>query len=76
MKELRKERKCKIVLVDRESHRHKRDNKHTDDQDIEITRIRVDIKDLLLHKVPEVETANDVIAVSKHLCGQATGISF
>ena len=45
----------KFVLIDKASHRHKYDNKLKDETpDFEITRIRVDIEDVVLKKVSDI----------------------
>lgn len=65
-----------FILVDRESHRHKFDNRLKDMTEVEISRIRVDIADLLLKEVPEVKNSGKpVVGVSKHLCGVATDLA-
>ena len=64
----------RYVLVDKESHRHKFDNKLKDEvPEAEVLRIRADILNLVLGNVPGIKSeTNSVIAVSKHLCGAAT----
>lgn len=59
---------CKFLLVDRASHRHKFDNR-LKETDLDIQRFRVDIRDLVLEKLP---VDDSVVGVSKHLCGAAT----
>ena len=43
-----------FLLVDRASHRHKFDNKLKDDVTLSVQRVRADIQDLVLSKVPTV----------------------
>lgn len=62
-----------LLLVDKGSQRHKFDNK-LDKVDGTIQRIRIDIADLILHEVDVVKRSKGCIGVSKHLCGDATGI--
>lgn len=62
-----------VILVDRASHRHKMDNKVTDKNNI--SRIRADIADLNLQKIPVLQTSKRLIGVSKHLCGAATDLA-
>ena len=63
-----------LLLIDRSSHRHKRDNKlKSEDSHLNVNRIRVDIADLKLNKVEEIGKLDSVIGVAKHLCGAATG---
>lgn len=64
---------CNIVLVDRGSQRHKLDNKLTENSSI--SRIRADIKDLVLGKLDCRNQIQSCIAVGKHLCGAATDLS-
>ena len=63
--------------MDRESHRHKFDNRlKNEDQDIKVSRIRTDIADLVLKEVPGIEDGGrKVVGVSKHLCGAATDLA-
>ncbi|XP_075148649.1 tRNA:m(4)X modification enzyme TRM13 homolog [Haematobia irritans] len=62
-----------VVLVDRMSLRHKKDNK-IEDRSL-VQRIRADIIDLCLDKLPALEACQNCVAVSKHLCGGATDLS-
>ncbi|XP_061402159.1 tRNA:m(4)X modification enzyme TRM13 homolog [Musca vetustissima] len=62
-----------VVLVDRMSLRHKKDNK-IEDRSL-VQRIRADIIDFKLEKLPALETSKHCMAVSKHLCGGATDLS-
>lgn len=64
---------CNIVLIDRGSQRHKLDNKLTENSSI--SRIRADIKDLVLGKLDCRNQIQSCIAVGKHLCGAATDLS-
>lgn len=61
-----------VLLVERASPRHKYDNK-TDKAVSQISRLRADIADLILSKVEVVEKSKQVVGVTKHLCGDATG---
>ena len=49
-----KESKQKFILVDKASHRHKFDNKLKDDEELQISRIRADIQDLVIDKIPQL----------------------
>ena len=52
------EAKQKFLLVDKASHRHKFDNKLKDEEsELSVSRIRADIQDLVLEKIPEVKTS-------------------
>lgn len=62
-----------VILVDRMSLRHKKDNK-IEDRSL-VQRIRADIADLCLDKLSCLKTAQHCIAVSKHLCGGATDLT-
>lgn len=62
----------KVLLVDRASHRHKKDNK-IEDREL-IQRVRADIADLVLNKL-ELGAIRSVVGVGKHLCGGATDLA-
>ncbi|KAH8407241.1 hypothetical protein KR222_011125 [Zaprionus bogoriensis] len=62
-----------VVLVDRLSLRHKKDNKLSNKQVVQ--RIRADIADLQLAKLPELQRTRRNVALSKHLCGAATDLT-
>lgn len=65
-----------LLLIDRSSHRHKRDNKlKNEGNPLNVKRIRADIADLKLNKVEEIGNVG-VVGVAKHLCGSATGTFF
>lgn len=66
--------KSKIIVVDRQSHRHKKDNLVKDREKI-IERIRADIADLKLQGLACIEEQTHFAAVSKHLCGVATDLA-
>ncbi|XP_078042850.1 tRNA:m(4)X modification enzyme TRM13 homolog isoform X3 [Augochlora pura] len=62
--------------ADRDSHRHKSDNKLKNEQyPLEIKRIRADIADLKLNNIVEIETFNYKVGIAKHLCGAATDLT-
>ena len=50
-----KEAKQKFILVDRASHRHKFDNRLKDDEELQVSRIKADIQDLIIEKIPEIQ---------------------
>ncbi|KAH8359199.1 hypothetical protein KR093_005126 [Drosophila rubida] len=62
-----------VVLVDRLSLRHKKDNKLTNKQLVQ--RIRADIADLKMSQLPELQSTQRNVALSKHLCGAATDLT-
>lgn len=64
----------RVLLVDRASLRHKRDNKLRDSGGAggAVQRIRADLAHLHLEGVPDVASAGCVVAYAKHLCGVAT----
>uniref|UniRef100_A0A182W694 tRNA:m(4)X modification enzyme TRM13 n=1 Tax=Anopheles minimus TaxID=112268 RepID=A0A182W694_9DIPT len=64
---------CKVLLVDRASHRHKKDNK-IETREI-VQRVRADIADLELHKVDLLESSKRLVGIGKHLCGSATDLA-
>ncbi|KAJ0172458.1 hypothetical protein K1T71_011597 [Dendrolimus kikuchii] len=59
----------RVVLVDRASLRHKRDNKLKERSAV---RIRADLAHLALDYVPAVAECTNVVGFAKHLCGVAT----
>lgn len=62
-----------VILVDRMSLRHKKDNKVAN-RDM-VKRIRADIADLKLSALPELKKTRRTVALSKHLCGEATDLT-
>ncbi|XP_051163267.1 tRNA:m(4)X modification enzyme TRM13 homolog isoform X2 [Leptopilina boulardi] len=65
-----------LLLVDRSSHRHKKDNKlKNEDNPLNVKRIRVDIADLKLNKVEDIGENCSIVGVAKHLCGSATDLT-
>lgn len=61
-----------VLLVERASLRHKLDNK-LDKTKTNVHRIRADIADLVLDEVDVVRKSVNIVGVTKHLCGDATG---
>ena len=65
-----------FTLVDKASHRHKYDNKLKNEADFDVSRIRADIQDLVIEKLPRIQNSKGpLIGVSKHLCGAATDLA-
>lgn len=64
---------AKVLVVDRASHRHKKDNLIRDRDLVE--RIRVDIADLSLKGLDLLASCKSLIGLSKHLCGGATDLA-
>ncbi|XP_067632582.1 tRNA:m(4)X modification enzyme TRM13 homolog [Eurosta solidaginis] len=62
-----------VILVDRMSLRHKKDNK-IEDRSL-VHRIRADIADFRLSALELVQSTQRCVAVSKHLCGAATDLT-
>lgn len=63
-----------VLLVDKASHRHKKDNKVEERETVH--RIRADIADLKLDSLPQIDKNKDnIIGISKHLCGAATDLT-
>lgn len=62
-----------VLLVDKASLRHKKDNKIEDRSSVQ--RIRADITDLDLDKLDAAQVADNIVAVGKHLCGGATDVT-
>ncbi|XP_016993463.2 tRNA:m(4)X modification enzyme TRM13 homolog [Drosophila takahashii] len=62
-----------VVLIDRMSLRHKKDNKVANKELVQ--RIRADIADLKLSALPELKKTQRTVALSKHLCGAATDLT-
>lgn len=59
-----------VLLIDRASLRHKRDNKLAGTHAVE--RIRVDIADFDVSKYETIQRSRRMVAMGKHLCGGAT----
>ncbi|XP_073820288.1 tRNA:m(4)X modification enzyme TRM13 homolog [Musca autumnalis] len=70
---LESKQNSQVILVDRMSLRHKKDNK-IEDRSL-VQRIRADIIDFKLEKLPALENSQHCVAVSKHLCGGATDLT-
>uniref|UniRef100_A0A182MZZ8 tRNA:m(4)X modification enzyme TRM13 n=1 Tax=Anopheles dirus TaxID=7168 RepID=A0A182MZZ8_9DIPT len=66
-------RHSRVLLVDRASHRHKKDNK-IETRDI-VQRVRADIADLELVRVDLLGACRRVVGIGKHLCGSATDLA-
>lgn len=64
-----------IVLVDRASLRHKKDNKLEDKEKDQVHRIRADICDFLIDKLEILKSSKTLVGLSKHLCGAATDLT-
>ncbi|XP_039948813.1 tRNA:m(4)X modification enzyme TRM13 homolog [Bactrocera tryoni] len=62
-----------VVLVDRMSLRHKKDNK-IEDRTL-VHRIRADIADFRMSSLELLHRSKRCVAVSKHLCGAATDLT-
>jgi tRNA:m4X modification enzyme len=63
-----------VLLIDRSSHRHKRDNKLKNEKfEISVRRVCADIGDVSLSRIPEVNDVPCKVAIAKHICGAATG---
>ena len=56
-KSSKKDLNQKFILVDKASHRHKYDNKLKDDEELKISRIKADIQDLVIEKIPEIQAS-------------------
>ncbi|KAH8361878.1 hypothetical protein KR200_006262 [Drosophila serrata] len=65
--------RSQVILIDRLSLRHKKDNKLTNKEQVQ--RIRADIADLKLSALPELKKTQRTVALSKHLCGAATDLT-
>lgn len=59
-----------VLLIDRASLRHKKDNKL--DDSFNVQRIRADISDFDMTKHESVQKAKNIVGIGKHLCGAAT----
>lgn len=59
-----------VLLIDKASLRHKKDNKMKDTHSIQ--RIRADISDFDIRKYDLLQNSKRIVGVSKHLCGAAT----
>ncbi|CAH1988928.1 unnamed protein product [Acanthoscelides obtectus] len=63
-----------VLLIERASPKHKKDNKLARNSD-SIKRIRADISDIVLNKLDNVDKSDNVVGVTKHLCGVATDLA-
>ncbi|KAK9679997.1 Methyltransferase TRM13 [Popillia japonica] len=63
-----------VLLIEKASLRHKMDNK-LDKTNGNVQRIRADIADLVLQKVDILKNVKGIVAVTKHLCGDATDLA-
>lgn len=59
-----------VLLIDKASLRHKKDNKVKDTHCIH--RIRADISEFDIRKLDLLQKAKHIVGISKHLCGAAT----
>lgn len=59
-----------VLLIDRASLRHKKDNKL--DETYAVHRIRADISDFDMNKFDLLQKAKNIVGMGKHLCGAAT----
>lgn len=75
VKLLEKHCSSQIVLVDRASLRHKKDNKLEDKEKDQVHRIRADISDFLIDKLDILKGSKTLVGLSKHLCGAATDLT-
>lgn len=75
VKLLEKYNASQIILVDRASLRHKKDNKLEDKEKDQVHRIRADISDLLIDKLDILKSSKALVGLSKHLCGAATDLT-
>lgn len=66
--------KSKIIIIEKSSPKHKKDNKISRHSD-KIKRIRADISDLVLDKLDLVNEVNQIVGITKHLCGAATDLA-
>ena len=63
-----------LVLIDHTSYRFKAERSLKGRLNCSVNRLTIDIKDVVLYKVPELQTRN-VIGFGKHLCGSATDMA-
>mmetsp|Transcript_10501 Transcript_10501/g.32114 ORF Transcript_10501/g.32114 Transcript_10501/m.32114 type:complete len:436 (-) Transcript_10501:1093-2400(-) len=63
-----------FVLVDRETPRFRADRKLRQDK-VDLERLKIDIADLRLESVRAVKRRRHFVAMSKHLCGEATDLA-
>lgn len=59
-----------VLLIDRASVRHKKDNKL--DESHAVQRIRADIADFDISKHSLIQKSKQIVSIGKHLCGAAT----
>lgn len=63
-----------LVLIDRDGSRFKADRHLRQQKHVRVERIRIDLADLVLEKLPLVtdHPKDRIVGMSKHLCGEAT----
>ncbi|XP_068082314.1 tRNA:m(4)X modification enzyme TRM13 homolog isoform X2 [Anabrus simplex] len=64
-----------LLLVDKESHRHKFDKQLLLRSEVQVQRLRANIADLSLAHVPTIQEYSHWVGISKHLCGAATDLA-
>ncbi|XP_018026840.1 tRNA:m(4)X modification enzyme TRM13 homolog [Hyalella azteca] len=64
-----------VVLIDRGAQRYKFDTKIREGSNVSTKRLRLDIADLALERVPGLMLGGRVYAGGKHLCGAATDLT-
>ncbi|CAF0713104.1 unnamed protein product [Brachionus calyciflorus] len=69
---------CNIVLLERGCQKHKFDSllkQNCQEDNSEFARIRIDLKDVFINKIPLVKKSSKYILYGKHVCGCATDFS-
>ncbi|XP_031633360.1 tRNA:m(4)X modification enzyme TRM13 homolog [Contarinia nasturtii] len=61
-----------VLLIDRASVRHKKDNKLDETHAVAVQRIRADIADFDISAHNLIQKSNKIVGLGKHLCGAAT----
>lgn len=61
-----------VLLIDRTAVRYKKDNKLNEDESHAVQRVRADIADFDISKHHQIQMAQKIVGLGKHLCGAAT----
>lgn len=67
-----------IILLERGSQKHKFDSllkQNSEQNNSEFSRIRIDLKDVFVNKIPLIQKSSKCILYGKHVCGCATDFS-
>lgn len=65
-----------LVAIDRDAHQNSADGQLLKNStNIDITRCRIDLRDVVLHNIPIIEELRNTVVCAKHCCGVATDLT-